>query len=227
MTTKYLASIQSLQEALLIEHQLPDILDMKDPASGALGAMSVTEVRQIVHRINGRCLTSATVGDLAMEPRVISEALNAMSMSDVDYLKIGLFDEPHLHDCLVALEPTLKQITQPVIAVLFAEQFSDASLVPTLAACGFAGVMLDTAIKQGQRLTQLWTQSALEDFVVQAKQAGMLTGLAGALTVADIELLRPLNADYLGFRSALCEQQQRTSALNPDKLEQVRLALAS
>lgn len=227
MTTKYLASIQSLQEALLIEHQLPDILDMKDPASGALGAMSVTEVRQIVHRINGRCLTSATVGDLAMDARLISEALNAMSMSGVDYLKIGLFDEPHLHDCLVALEPTLKQLAQPVIAVLFAEQFSDATLVPTLAACGFSGVMLDTAIKQGQRLTQLWTQSALEDFVLQTKQAGILSGLAGALTVADIALLRPLKADYLGFRSALCEQQQRTSALNPDKLEQVRLALAS
>ncbi|EMR13790.1 hypothetical protein MPL1_03103 [Methylophaga lonarensis MPL] len=227
MTTRYLASIQSMAEALLIEHQLPDILDMKNPATGALGAMSITEVTEIVRRINGRCLTSATVGDLAMDATVISEALNAMSQSRVDYLKIGLFDDPDLEDCLEALKPQLKQLPQPVIAVLFADQISDASLVPTLAACGFAGVMLDTASKRGQRLTQLWSKTALENFVLQTKQAGMLSGLAGALKFEDITALRPLNADYLGFRSALCDQQQRTAALNPDRLEQLRLALAA
>ena len=225
MTTKYLASIQSMQEALLIEHQLPDILDMKNPMTGALGAMLVTEVTQIVQRINGRCLTSATVGDLNMDATVMSEALNAMSQSQVDYLKIGLFDDPNLHDCLEALKPKLKQLPQPVIAVLFADQISDATLVPTLAACGFAGVMLDTATKQGQRLTQLWSKTALERFVLQTRQAGILSGLAGALTFEDIAVLRPLNADYLGFRSALCEHQQRTAALNPNRLEQLRLAL--
>ncbi|RLA00090.1 MAG: hypothetical protein DRQ42_06280, partial [Gammaproteobacteria bacterium] len=39
--SKWLASVQSLEEAQTLLPVLPDILDMKNPAEGALGALKV------------------------------------------------------------------------------------------------------------------------------------------------------------------------------------------
>ena len=50
----------------------------------------------------------------------------------------------------------------------------------------------------------------------------MLCGLAGALRVEDIETLSPLQPDYLGFRSALCQQHRRTNRLDPELAKQIQ-----
>lgn len=63
MITKWLASVESLEEARLLVEQLPDILDMKNPSKGALGALNHQTVTEIVNWINKGCLCSATVGD--------------------------------------------------------------------------------------------------------------------------------------------------------------------
>jgi uncharacterized protein (UPF0264 family) len=49
--------------------------------------------------------------------------------------------------------------------------------------------------------------------------------LAGALKIEDIALLKDLGADYLGFRSALCHQRQRTSELKPELARHIQLRL--
>ena len=53
----------------------------------------------------------------------------------------------------------------------------------------------------------------------------LLCGLAGSLRLDDIARLAPLQADYLGFRGALCVQQQRTAQLDEVRLRQIRDAL--
>ena len=82
---------------------LPDILDLKNPSQGALGALSVYDVETIVQWLDGRCLTSATVGDLPMKAPVIAEAVTAMASTGVDYVKVGLFADKNLQSCLLEL----------------------------------------------------------------------------------------------------------------------------
>jgi hypothetical protein len=53
----------------------------------------------------------------------------------------------------------------------------------------------------------------------------MISGLAGSLRLADIPLLLPLAADYLGFRGALCEGGERVEGLSARPLHQVRTAI--
>ena len=220
--SKWLASVQSLQEAQTLLPVLPDILDMKNPSRGALGALSVDIVSQIVSMIDGRCQTSATIGDLPMKAELIAQAMTAMAASNVDYVKIGIFPEAELTDCIVQLEETVKQLTTPVIAVLFADNMPKINCLPLLKAAGFKGVMIDTAFKDGRHLSDHWSQAKLADFVKSAKHHDLLCGLAGALRVEDIEILKPIGADYLGFRSALCQQRQRTSNLAVDLAEQIQ-----
>lgn len=223
--TKWLASVQSLEEAKALLPILPDILDMKDPSKGALGALSVETVTEIVNMINGKCLTSATIGDLPMQANVISDAMIAMANSGVDYIKIGLFPEANVTECIEALSDTVKNLEKPVISVIFADKSIDLNNIPLLKNCGFSGIMVDTAIKNGHSLLSHWDKSQLIHFVDAVHQHDMLCGLAGALKIENIAELKPLNADYLGFRSALCGQQQRSSSLQLNLVEQLKSEL--
>lgn len=223
--TKWLASVQSLDEAQLLFNNLPDILDVKNPHQGALGALSVEQVSEIVSLVNTHCTTSATVGDLPMDADIVGKALWAMAASKVDYLKVGLFPGPSLQRCLVALENTLVTLPTPVIAVLFADKMPDIDCLTMIKEAGFSGVMVDTAEKNGKHLLDYWTEDQLIDFIRLAKEHELLCGLAGALRHEDILTLKPLQADYLGFRSALCQQQQRKNTLDITLVQHVQNAI--
>ena len=89
--TGMLASVNSLEEALLALSANVDIIDLKQPALGALGALETDLVKAIVNEINGRCPVSATIGDLPMQPEIVYQAVKAMAETGVDYVKIGFF----------------------------------------------------------------------------------------------------------------------------------------
>lgn len=223
--SKWLASVQSLEEAQTLLPLLPDILDMKNPAEGALGALKVDLVSQIVTLIDGRCQTSATIGDLPMQADVIKSAMIEMASAGVDFVKIGLFPDDNLTSCILSLAETVKKLKAPVIAVIFADKAPAIDCLPLLKASGFHGVMVDTAIKNGQHLLEHWDLLKLAAFVKSAHQQNMLCGLAGALRYEDIPVLRPLGADYLGFRSAICQRRERTSTLQLTFAEQIQHAI--
>lgn len=215
--TKWLASVQSLDEAKALEQTLPDILDLKDPASGALGALPLSVVSSVIDWVDRRCETSATVGDLVMKPEIISPAIKAMAETGVDFVKVGLFAEPAIESCLQGLQETLSALDTPVIAVIFADQTRDISLVASIRQAGFSGVMVDTATKNGQGLLEHWNEAHLSEFIRVAGEHELLCGLAGALAIEDIDRLEALGADYLGFRSALCDRRQRTLTLQAER----------
>ncbi|MGR9054210.1 MAG: (5-formylfuran-3-yl)methyl phosphate synthase, partial [Gammaproteobacteria bacterium] len=73
--TGMLASVADLDEALEVLSVGVDIIDLKRPAHGALGALDTDTVAAIVDRIQGRCPLSATIGDLPMEPNTVSRAV--------------------------------------------------------------------------------------------------------------------------------------------------------
>lgn len=225
--TKWLASVQSLEEAQTLLQVLPDILDMKNPSEGALGALSVATVTEIVSLIEGRCQTSATIGDLPMQAELISKAMITMASSGVDYIKIGLFPSDSLAQCIMGLAGTVKKLNTPVIAVIFADTAPKIDCLPLLKAAGFKGVMIDTAIKNGRPLLDHWNLLTLAAFVQSARQHNLLCGLAGALRYEDVPVLRPLGADYLGFRSALCQLSRRTSKLDLSLAQNLSAAMAA
>jgi len=68
-------------------------------------------------------------------------------------------------------------------------------------------------------------KTALEQFVAQAKDRELLCGLAGSLRFEDIPELLPYEADYLGFRGALCREHNRVGLLNKQAVMQIRHAI--
>lgn len=221
--TGMLASVNSVAEAVLVLNAQVDIIDLKQPERGALGALDTDLVVQIVTEIAGRCPVSATVGDLPMQPVVVFNAVKAMANTGVDYVKIGFFPEG---DSLATVKKLAELTPQTnLIAVLFADTQPDFAIISALKQAGFAGVMLDTMDKHKGSLTQVMTQIDIARFVELAKKQSLLCGLAGSLRLDDIAALMPYQVNYLGFRGALCVQHQRTGQLNQLAIAQIKQAI--
>ncbi len=220
--TGMLASVTGREEAAQALQAGVDLIDFKNPSSGALGALPVSVVRSAVDDLRRRVATSATVGDLPLDPGIWCEAVRRMATSGVDYVKLGLFPGLALAEHLSALRPLTGSVR--LVVVLFADRQPDFDLLPAIRAAGCAGVMLDTADKQGGRLTDYLDRMMLTRFIRQTRTLGLLTGLAGSLRLDDIPDLLPLVPDFLGFRGALCGGD-RTDRLDPAALARVRAAI--
>ncbi len=220
-----LASVRSPAEAGIALAGGADIIDLKEPRDGALGALPAQAIAAAVALVGGRRPVSATIGDLPMQPALICDAVARTAALGVDYVKIGMFPGGRPEACLDALAPRAESGTA-LVALLFADCDPDFRLVDRAARNGFAGVMLDTLRKGGGNLRQCLDDRALQRFVERVHAHRMLAGLAGSLRLEDIPALLPLRADYLGFRGALC-RGDRAGRLDPDRLSAVRSMLGA
>ncbi len=219
--TGMLASVNSLTEALLVLNAEVDIIDLKQPEQGALGALEVSDVKKIVAEIAGRCPVSATIGDLPMQPELVFNAVKAMSETGVDYIKIGFFPGDDWHGTVKKLAELTGQ-NHALIAVLFADTQVDFAIINLLKVAGFKGVMLDTMNKQSGALLQVMSMAKIVGFIAQVRKLELICGLAGSLRLEDIPVLLPNKVDYLGFRGALCEGQNRSGQLNKQAVIQIK-----
>ncbi len=211
--TRLLVSVRDTAEALLAIEAGCDLIDLKDPASGALGALPPADVAAIVRAIRARAgdavTVSATTGDLPPgDINEITRRVQAVAACGVDLVKVGIdegssTDEaqtPALLDALAAL-PRAPQI----VPVLIADRgIPAAALQRALALKVFPALMLDVADKAGGGLLWRHSPERLTAFITMVHGHGMKAGLAGALRAADVPKILKLKADFAGFRSALC-----------------------
>jgi uncharacterized protein (UPF0264 family) len=222
--TMMLASVRSLDEALIALEGGADLIDLKEPSRGALGALDHAAVRICVQAIGGRRPVSATIGDLpSMDPQLMAHAVERMAATGVDFIKIGFFSHPRTFDCANALSELASHAR--LVAVMFADEPYDLALVDEFARNGFEGAMLDTAHKTGKTLRNWRTEHELQEFITRGRRRRLLTGLAGSLRQEDVPWLLAVGPDYLGFRGALCRNGERGRLLDPEAFAAIRAAI--
>lgn len=219
----FLASVTNEDEARLALHAGAEVIDAKDPQSGALGALAVNTVAAIVDRVAGIKLVSATVGDLPTDAVTMVAAARDMARTGVDIVKIGLFPGGDASEAIVALGKTDLNGAR-LVAVMLADHDPDVAIVPRLASAGFLGVMLDTADKTRGSLTSIVSTPTLAHFVDVARRHNLIVGLAGSLTQNDIAPIARLRPDIMGFRGALCDGG-RTGALDAARTAAIGYAI--
>jgi uncharacterized protein (UPF0264 family) len=216
--TGVLASVRSVEEALIALDAGVGIIDLKDPARGALGAVEPDVIRAIVAAVSRRRRVSATAGDLPMQPALVSREVERIAALGVDVVKVGLFDGGDPAGVLAALG-RLGARDLRIVVVHFAETFDFRTILESFNA-GTAGIMLDTADKRRGTLRDHVSDADLAAFVRHARAAGLMCGLAGSLRLEDVPALAALGPDYLGFRGALC-RSGRSSELDPERVRDV------
>ena len=218
--TQLLISVKNVAEALIALDAGADIIDLKDPNIGALGALDEVLSLQIVHVINDRATISATIGEQHTSLNALIASIEARAMLGVDIIKIALtkfFDEPEFLIKITQL--TNKGIK--IVAVLFADESIDLNLLKKCQQMGFFGAMLDTNNKQ-QNLLQVQSQSDLQMFTQKCNLHQLQCGFAGSLRPQDIADLINFNPTFIGFRGGVCENNLRISVISRSKVLEVK-----
>lgn len=219
--TGFLASVSSVDEARLVRSQGVDVIDLKDPNKGALGALDEDSVRSIAMLIDDGTTLSATIGDLPAYAAELETGVIKMHACGVDIVKVGVFDKSLSPFMLSALDRLTRRNIR-IVLVLFAEFYPVDIDFRRLQDTGITGVMLDTSDKASGNLREKLDDGILAEFVDNAKLAGLIAGLAGSLTREDIPPLLRVNPDYLGFRGALCKQHKRNMQIDRVKVAGIR-----
>jgi uncharacterized protein (UPF0264 family) len=221
---RFLASVTGEGEARLCAELGADIIDAKNPATGALGALPGERVRAIRASVPAHVPVSATIGDPADDPDSAAHAARFMAACGVDIVKVGFWPrggQERVARRLGALP--LGRVR--LVAVLLVDQGLDLELVGPLHDAGFAGVMLDTSDKRAGALPDRLARGRLAEFVNCVQERGLFAGLAGSLRVGHVPQLLTLGPDVLGFRGGLCRDGARTAAVHAEAVRAVRTAI--
>jgi uncharacterized protein (UPF0264 family) len=202
-----------------------DLIDLKDPSAGALGALELRDIAAIAADIRlgwPQRPVSATIGDFdARDHGGRCAMAQAVAACGVDYVKVGIAPGTRAAAALRALA----DLGLPSLVIVFlADGGIDLALAEQAATLGFAGLMVDTADKSTGSLLQHLPPQALRDFLAVARRHGRLCGIAGSLRQDDVPMLRQLAPDYAGFRGALCAGDRR-GRLDPARLRRLRALL--
>jgi len=211
---RLLVSVTCANEAIAALEGGADFIDAKDPSSGALGAVSIEALREIVDAVAGARQVTAALGEATCEER-LERSAERCSAAGVALIKVGF---AHAGSDRVA-DLTLAAVRGAraggdgrcgVIAVAYADAMRAASPAPDViievaSRCGAAGVLIDTADKSGPGLCELLSDAELSALAAMAHRHGLLFALAGKLTAADFPVARQVGADIVGVRGAACE----------------------
>ena len=214
-----LVSVRSLAEAERALTGGADLIDMKEPSRGALGAVDGSVLRSVVRRMDSLRPVSATIGDPSPDLEVMTARAETVAAAGPDYVKVGLARDSGTYARVEALAPMARSGVRLVAVLLADNGLPETNLLDRLQAAGFAGAMLDTGDKASGSLTALYGVPDIAAFCRMVRRRGLLLGLAGSLRISDIPRLAPLRPDYLGFRGALCAGG-RTGVLDEDRVRE-------
>lgn len=200
-----------------------DIIDVKNPQEGALGANYPWVISAIKKLAPTRVEISCAIGDAPNMPGSFSLAALGAASLGVDYVKVGLFGVRTVDEAIFLLRQVIRAAKNcsphvKVVAAGYADFEKigtiDPVSIPEIASrAGADVVMLDTATKNGSTLFDYQSAKQLEDFVASAHNFGLAAALAGSLRRQDISMVYRLGTDIVGLRGAACTNNDRNGGI--------------
>jgi hypothetical protein len=198
-----------------------DIIDVKNPAEGALGANYPWVIRQIQQITPRNLKVSCTLGEVGNFPGSVSLAAYGAASLGVDYVKVGLYGIKTVDDAVFLLQNVSRAAKEcnPKIKVVVAG-YADAEkigalnplLIPEIAHKSKVEIaMIDTLAKDGKNLFDHLTLRQLKKFVDLAHRFELEVALAGSLRKQDLAKIYGIGADVVGLRGAACTSSNRVT----------------
>jgi len=198
-----------------------DIIDVKNPKEGSLGANFPWMIRNIREITPENMQVSATLGDVPYKPGTVSLAAAGAIASGADYIKVGLYGTKNYSEALEVMENVVRTVDEfNSDAIVVASGYADAHRVgavdpmeiPRVAAdSGSDLAMVDTAVKDGKTLFDFMNEETISKFTEETHNYGLKSALAGSVTQEQMPLLAELGCDVAGIRGAACVGGDRNS----------------
>ncbi len=233
-----LVSVRSAAEALSALAGCADVIDVKEPNQGSLGAADDDTISAIVRAVDGRAPVSAALGelvDLIASPEGHSER---RLVEGVSLFKLGLARCANLADWQSRWQQTTERIAssslsdsaQPVAVVYAdwtaAEAPSPSDILHTAIQCRCPALLIDTWDKSGGNLFDHWPTEELQAFLATVRACDMAIVLAGSLTGHDIATAARLTPDLVAVRTAACSHG-RTGTVSEKKVRELKNVIAT
>ena len=209
---KLLVSPINVDEAVIAERGGADIIDVKNPKEGSLGANFPWIIQAVRAKVSGP--VSATIGDFDFKPGTAALAALGAAAAGADYVKVGLYDiqtEGQALDLLSGVVRAVKSFDRNKVVV--ASGYSDYTRIGSIPAlklpavaqrAGCDVVMVDTGRKDGRSTFEFMGNDELQAFVDAAHGHGLGCALAGSIKFDDIPHIRKIGADIIGVRGLVC-----------------------
>lgn len=196
-----------------------DIIDVKNPREGALGANFPWIIKQIREITPKNVQVSCALGDVPNLPGSVSLAALGAAMLGVDYVKVGLYGFKTAEEAIYLLQNVREaaRSCNPKIKVA-ATGYADAQRIDALDPLQIPEIshqaqvdvaMLDTAIKDGKNLFTFLSREQLKKFAESSHRLGLEVAFAGSLRKEDLQAVYSLGADIAGLRGAACTGSDR------------------
>lgn len=198
-----------------------DIIDVKNPKEGSLGANFPWVIKNVREMTPKDMLVSATLGDVPYKPGTVSLAALGASVSGADYIKVGLYGTKNYEEALEVMKNVVKTVNDyNEDAIVVASGYADAHRVgavdpmeiPKVAADSGADLaMVDTAVKDGKTLFDFMDEEKITQFNDAIHDYGLKSALAGSVKKDQLQSLYNLGTDVVGIRGAACVGGDRNS----------------
>jgi hypothetical protein len=188
-----------------------DIIDVKRPAEGSLGANFPWIIRAITE-LSGKPV-SAAIGDFDFKPGGASLAAYGAAHAGADFVKVGLmFDgTARAGEFIQAVVRAVKEEFPEKYVVIASYSdyerlgtLSPFAMAPLAASAGADIAMVDTGIKDGRSTFEFMSEESLAEFTAMNRDAGLMTALAGSLGFDHIPALKRIDPDIIGVRGMVC-----------------------
>jgi len=227
---KLLVSVVDADEAFVAAAAGADIVDVKNPAEGSLGAPAPAVIAAVRAAVPAALPVSAAIGDMPNLPGTAALAALGAARSGATFVKVGLFGVTTEPDAVALLRAVREAVPgTEVVAAAYADaaRVPDAPIAPVLLprvarSAGVKACLLDTAVKDGRGLLEWLSPATLTALVAEAHAAGLEVALAGALRAQDLSVIRATGADIAGVRSAACHDDRRTGSLDAERVRALR-----
>ncbi len=215
---KLLVSPKDMEEAKAVIRGNADIVDVKNPKEGSLGAnfpWIIKAIKELVEKEKGDGVKiSAAIGNFDYKPGTASLAALGAASAGAEYIKVGLFKIKTRQEAIDLLTGVVKAVkdfapTKKVVSAFYSDYKRINSISPfEIAEIGkevdIDVAMVDTGIKDGRTTLEFLSEEELKTFVSESKALGLETAIAGSLKFDDIPAIKAIKADIIGVRGMVC-----------------------
>jgi (5-formylfuran-3-yl)methyl phosphate synthase len=226
--TRLLVSVRSGEEAAQALNGGADWIDLKNPAEGALGAVSAQAAQEAVRVVGNRAPVSAACGELIEWSDGVE--LPAYLVAGVSFAKVGLAGCRAIdwRSRCAAIRQQLARHNCELVAVAYVDHVAASAPsvheVIELARVDGGYVLFDTYDKSAPPMPEHWTPGELTAVLHSVRAAGLTSVVAGRLSAAEVSRLPLELVDMVGVRGAACDNG-RNGTVSAVRVRELRNAI--
>ena len=219
-----LVSVRNACEAQTAIQGGADVVDVKDPARGSLGRADRATISGVVDQVAGRRPITAALGELGNTSRRSVPA-------GICLIKVGLAGAATDWRRRLAWHIRAHRPGR-LVAVAYADHKRvGAPAVPEVlhwaARSGAAGMLIDTAVKDGQDLFDWLGEAQLRPMVAALHRTGRFIALAGSLKNSSFERAVCLRPRVVAVRGAACIGSDRNGSIDVNRVSALANLIAA